>query len=62
MRFVNMYFVGFMVFVLGVVLALWKIGILERVGPVWIVIGAVIALGIGLMMSISSGKPDITHE
>ncbi|HET9370874.1 MAG TPA: hypothetical protein VFO19_11525 [Vicinamibacterales bacterium] len=50
MRFVNMYFVGFMVFVLGVVLALWKVGILERVGPVWVAIGAVIVLGIGLMM------------
>jgi hypothetical protein len=62
MRFVNMYFIGFTVFLLGVVLALWKVGILERVGATWIVIGAVIALGIGLMMSISSGKPDITHE
>jgi hypothetical protein len=62
MRYINMYFVGFMVFMLGLGLALWKAGILASVAPIWIVIGAVIALGIGIMMSIGSGKPDITRE
>jgi len=62
MRYVNIYFVGFMVFMLGLGLALWKVGILASVAPIWIVIGVVIALGIGIMMSIGSGKPDITRE
>lgn len=62
MRFVNLYFVGYIVFMLGLVLALWRVGILDAVGPVWIAIGAVIALGIGIMMSIGGGKPEITRE
>jgi hypothetical protein len=57
-----MYFIGFVVFVMGLVLALWKAGILNYVAPVWIVIGVVIAIGLGIMMSVGSGKPTITHE
>ena len=62
MRFVNLYFVGFIVLVLGIALALWKAGILANVAPVWVVIGIVIAVGLGIMMSVGSGKPDITRE
>lgn len=61
-RFVNMYFVGYVILVMGVALALWRSGILNDVAPVWIGIGVVIALGLGIMMSVGSGKPDITHE
>jgi hypothetical protein len=62
MRYVNLYLVGWIVFVLGVVLAMWKSGILREIAPVWIGIGIVIALGIGIMMSVGSGKPTITNE
>jgi len=62
MRYVNLYLVGWIVFVLGVVLAMWKSGILREIAPVWIGIGVVIALGIGIMMSVGSGKPTITNE
>ena len=62
MRYINLYMVGWIVFCLGVVLALWKSGILNNIAPVWIVIGLVIALGIGIMMSVGSGKPTITSD
>lgn len=62
MRFVNMYFVGYVILVMGIALALWRAGILNNVAPVWVVIGLVIAVGLGIMMSVGSGKPDITHE
>jgi hypothetical protein len=61
-RFVNLYFVGYVVLLFGIVLALWKSGVLSNVAPIWVVIGLVIALGLGIMMSVGSGKPDITHE
>ena len=35
MRYVNLYLVGWFVFVLGVVLAMWKSGILREIAPVW---------------------------
>ncbi len=62
MRFINMYFVGWVVFVLGVALALWKVGILAHVAPAWIAIVAVIAVGIGIMFSVGAGKPEISRE
>jgi len=61
-RFINLYFVGYIVLVFGIVLALWKAGILNNVQPVWVVIGLVIAIGLGIMMSVGSGKPAITRE
>ena len=61
-RFVNLYFVGYIILVMGIALALWRAGILANVSPVWVVIGLVIALGLGIMMSVGSGKPGITRE
>jgi hypothetical protein len=29
---------------------------------VWILIGLVIAVGLGIMLAVSSGKPEITRE
>ena len=62
MRFINLYFVGYLVFVIGVVLALWRADVLDRMGPMWVVIGLVIAMGIGIMFAVSAGKPTVTRE
>ena len=62
MRFINMYLVGYFVLLIGAVAALWYGGVLRQVSPVWVVIGLVIAAGLGIMLSVSSGKPEITRE
>ena len=62
MKFINLYLVGYVVFVIGVLLALWKAGVLHRVAPVWTLIGLVVAIGLGIMASVSSGKPTITDD
>jgi hypothetical protein len=62
MRFINMYLIGYFVLVAGALLALWYGGVLRHVSPVWVVIGLVIAVGLGIMLSVSSGKPTITEE
>lgn len=62
MRFINMYLIGYFVLVIGAVCALWYGGVLRHVSPVWVVIGLVIAVGLGIMLSVSSGKPEITRE
>jgi hypothetical protein len=62
MRFIKLYLVGYVVLVLGITLALWQTGVLGRVAPIWIGAGALVAIGLGIMLSVSSGKPAITQE
>jgi hypothetical protein len=57
MRFIHLFLVGYFILVVGVGLALWQTGVLARVSAIWIAIGALIALGVGIMMAVSSGKP-----
>ncbi len=54
MKFTGMYLIGFIVFIGGVLAALWKTGVLAEVGTTWTIIGVVIAIGIGIMFSVSS--------
>jgi len=62
MRFVGIYLIGYFILVLGAIAALWYGGALSQISPVWIFIGLVIAIGLGIMLAISAGKPEITRE
>ena len=62
MRFIHLYLVGYFILVLGIGLALWQTGVLGSVAPIWIGVGALVAVGVGIMLSVSSGKPAITKE
>jgi hypothetical protein len=62
MKFINIYLIGYFVLVVGAVLALWQAGVLARLSATWVVIGLVIAVGLGIMLAVSAGKPDITAE
>lgn len=60
MKFINMYLIGYFILVVGICLALWQSGALNNIAPIWIGIGAIVAVGIGIMMAVSSGKPEGT--
>jgi hypothetical protein len=62
MRFIHLYLIGYFVLVVGAVLALWQSGVLARMSGVWLAIGALIALGLGIMLAVTAGKPTITRE
>jgi hypothetical protein len=62
MKFIHLFLIGYSVLIVGVSLALWQTGVLSRVAPIWIAIGLIVAAGIGIMMSVSSGKPAISTE
>ncbi len=62
MRFVNIYLIGYFILVIGALAALWYGGALRHISPIWILIGIVIAVGLGIMLAISAGKPEITRE
>jgi hypothetical protein len=57
MKFINMFLVGYVVLIIGICLALWQGGVMDDIGGTWLGIGAVVAIGIGIMMAVSSGKP-----
>jgi hypothetical protein len=56
-QFINLYLLGYVILLVGGVLALWYAGMLQAIAPAWIAIGLVIAIGLGIMLSVSSGKP-----
>ena len=60
MKFIHLFLIGYFVLVIGGVLALWQAGVLAHVSGVWVAIGTIIAVGIGIMLAVSSGKPEIT--
>jgi hypothetical protein len=62
MRYVHLYLIGYAILVIGALAALWYGGALRHIPAMWVVIGVVIAIGLGIMLAISAGKPDITRE
>lgn len=59
MKFASMFLVGWAVFCIGVAAALWKLGILQSIGAGWTVIGIVIAIGVGIMISMGGGRQSV---
>jgi hypothetical protein len=62
MRFVNIYLAGYFLLVVGALLAMWYGGALRHISAMWILIGLVVAVGLGIMLAVSAGKPEITRE
>ena len=62
MRYVHLYLVGYFILIVGALAALWYGGVLQRISAAWVVIGLVIAAGLGVMLAIPAGKPEITRE
>jgi hypothetical protein len=53
MKFLKLYLIG------GV-LALWQAGVLEEIPGIWLAIGAIVAVGLGIMLAVSSTPRSVT--
>jgi hypothetical protein len=62
MRFIHLFLIGYFIVIIGIGAALWQTGVLGHVAPIWIGIGTLVAIGVGIMLSVSSGRPTITEE
>lgn len=59
MKWAGMYLLGFAVLLGGLLAALWKMGVLQRIGTAWTLIGVAILIGVGIMISVTnSGRKD----
>ena len=55
MKWTGIYLLGYVILISGLLAALWKLGVLDAIGMTWTLIGVVIAIGIGIMVAVSSG-------
>jgi hypothetical protein len=63
MRFIHLYLLGYFLLVIGAGLALWQAGILARVSTIWLMIGAIIVVGLGILLAATSTRTTtITRE
>ncbi|MEO8083738.1 MAG: hypothetical protein ABI780_07955 [Ardenticatenales bacterium] len=54
MKFAGLYLVGYVILAGGILAALWKAGVIARIGTTWTVIGVVIAIGLGIMIAVAN--------
>ena len=59
MRFLTVYLVGYFLLLFGAVLALWQSGVMRQIPTIWMAIGLIAAVGLGIMLAVASGGPRI---
>ncbi len=63
MRFIHLYLIGYFVLVIGAGLALWQAGLLQRLSAIWILIAALVVIGLGILLAVTAVRPStITRE
>ena len=62
MKWMQMYLAGYALVVCGLLAALWKLGVIERVGAAWTAIGILIAVGLGFMIAVAHSGNKETVE
>ena len=58
----GIYLLGYFLLLGGVLLALWKTGVLASIGTTWVAIGVVIAIGLGIMIAVANSGEKKTIE
>ena len=59
MKWVSAYLIGYILFIAGVFLALWKWGVLDDLGGTWSMVIVLLALGFGIMIAVgNSGRKE----
>ena len=57
MRFIHLYLIGYFVLVVGAGLALWQAGFFHHVSAIWAFIVALIVVGLGIRLAVTSVRP-----
>ena len=56
----RLYLIGYFILLAGAVLALWQSGILRQIPGIWLAIGLIVAVGLGILLAVSSTTPVVT--
>ena len=57
MKFIHLYLIGYFLLIFGAGLALWQAGVLQRAPASWVLVAAVIGVGPGILLAITSIRP-----
>jgi hypothetical protein len=57
MSLIRLYLLGYFVLIAGALFALWQADILGRISLVWIAIGLIVAVGLGILLAVTSTRP-----
>ena len=57
MKFIHLYLIGYFLLIFGAGLTLWQAGVLQRAPASWVLVAAVIAVGPGILLAITSIRP-----
>jgi len=60
MKYLKLYLVGYFVLLIGAGLALWQSGILDQIPGIWLAIGVIVAVGLGIMLAVASSPRAVT--
>lgn len=60
MPFLKIYLIGYFVLLAGAGLALWQARLLDTIPGIWLAIGIVIAVGLGIMLAVASSPREVT--
>ena len=60
MKFLKLYLIGYFILLVGAGLALWQSGVLDEIPGVWLAIGIVVAVGLGIMLAVASSPRAVT--
>jgi hypothetical protein len=58
--FVRFYLVGYFLLFFGALFALWQSGALSRIPQSWLVLAALVAIGLGVLLALASGPRKVT--
>jgi hypothetical protein len=60
MKLLKLYLVGYFVLLAGAGLALWQAGVLDDIPLIWLAIGVIVAVGLGIMLAVASSPRAVT--
>jgi hypothetical protein len=55
----RLYLVGYFILIAGALLVLWQADILGHIPLAWLAIGLLIAIGLGIILAVTSTRPPV---
>ncbi len=62
MRFIYWYLAAYFVLVIAAAAALWDAGVLGRISPAYLLVAAVVVVGLGVLLAVTSIAPQPVRD